>query len=160
MNEDPEQAGSIGSLRDFVVEGEESLPMGFQVRESRRKLKTGENAEGLLILKVEKNSAAAKAGCRPTNGRDTMCWRGSRSARRWYFLLRFWRLPVIDYTQVGESYDMIIGIDGSRVSNFVDFEERMRNIQPGELVYFSVVRNGRRIQIPVAVPAPSSSVSD
>ena len=56
---------------------------------------------------------------------------------------------MIDYTEVGESYDMIIGVDGSRVTNFADFEERMRNVQPGELVYFSVVRNGKRIQIPV-----------
>ena len=47
--------------------------------------------------------------------------------------------------QVGESYDLIIAVDGWRVTNFFDFEERMRNIQPGELVYLSVVRNGKRI---------------
>ena len=68
-------------------------------------------------------------------------------------------LPVIDYTQVGESYDMIIGVDGARVTNFLDFEERMRNIKPGEVVYLSVVRNGKRMQVPVPVPASQVSVT-
>ena len=89
MNDDPQLAGSVGSLRDFVVEGEETSPIGFDVRESRRRLKTGENAEGLLILRVEKNSAAAKAGLRPYQRAAAQCaGGGSQSAPRWYFLLR------------------------------------------------------------------------
>jgi hypothetical protein len=160
MNDDPQLAGSVGSLRDFVVEGEETSPIGFEVRESRRKLKTGENAEGLLILKVEKNSAAAKAGLRPYQRAAHNVLEGLAIGAAMVFPPAIIALPVIDYTEVGESYDMIIGVDGSRVTNFADFEERMRNVQPGELVYFSVVRNGKRIQIPVPVPALSSSASN
>ncbi len=42
-------------------------------------------------------------------------------------------IPAIDYMQVGESYDMIIGVDGSRVTNFLDFQDRMHDLQPGEI---------------------------
>jgi S1-C subfamily serine protease len=55
--------------------------------------------------------------------------------------------------QVGESYDMIIGVDGSRVTNFLDFQDRMRDLQPGEIVYLSVVRNGKRLQVTLPVTA-------
>jgi S1-C subfamily serine protease len=61
-------------------------------------------------------------------------------------------VPVFDQVHLGDSYDLIIGIDGSRVTNFLDFEDRLRNVQAGEIVYFSIVRNGERKQIPVSVP--------
>ena len=62
-------------------------------------------------------------------------------------------IPAIDYMQVGESYDLIIGVDGSRVTNFLDFQDRMRDLQPGEIVYLSVVRNGKRLQVTLPVTA-------
>jgi S1-C subfamily serine protease len=69
-------------------------------------------------------------------------------------------LPMIEYTEIGKSYDMIIGVDGSRVNNFFDFEERMRNVQPGELVYLNLVRNGKRLQVAVPVPPLTTSASN
>ena len=62
-------------------------------------------------------------------------------------------IPALDYMQVGESYDMIIGVDGSRVTNFLDFQDRMRDLQPGEIVYLSVLRDGKRVQVTMPVPA-------
>ena len=62
-------------------------------------------------------------------------------------------IPALDYMQVGESYDMIIGVDGSRVTNFLDFQDCMRDLQPGEVIYLSVVRNGKRLQVTMPVPA-------
>ena len=62
-------------------------------------------------------------------------------------------IPALDYMQVGESYDMIIGVDGSRVTNFLDFQDRRRDLQPGELIYLSVVRDGKRLQVTMPVPA-------
>jgi len=62
-------------------------------------------------------------------------------------------MPVLGSMQVGESYDMIIGVDGSRVTNFLDFQDCMRNLQPGEVIYLSVVRNGKRLQVTMPVSA-------
>ena len=68
-------------------------------------------------------------------------------------------LPALDYSEIGESYDMIIGIDGARVTNFLDFEDRMRDVRPGDLVYLSILRNGDRLQFSVRVPDDATALS-
>src|SRR5690348_10420589 len=132
-DQDP-QLANTGSLRDFVAEGDETSPIGVELRETTRKLKTGEEAEGLLVIKVERNSAASKAGLRPYRRTAHNMLMGAAIGAAMVFAPAILVLPIIDYTQVGESYDMIIGVDGTRVTNFIDFEERMRNLVPGELV--------------------------
>ncbi len=150
-------ASGIGSLRDFVSEGEESSPIGVQLREARRKLKGGEEADGLLVMKVVRDSPAAKAGLKPYRRIAQNMLTGATIAAAMVFPPAILILPVLDYTQVGESYDMIIGVDGARVTNFIDFEERMRDVEPGQLVYLSVVRNGKRLQLEVPLP-PNAQV--
>jgi S1-C subfamily serine protease len=160
MSEDQEISG-LGSMRDFMAEGEaEKSAIGIEMREARRKLKTGEESDGLLIVNVDRNSAAAKAGLKPYKRMGHNILTGAAIGAAMVFPPAILVLPVIDYTEVGESYDMIIGVDGTRVTSFIEFEERMRNIQPGELVYLNVVRNGKRLQIPVPVPTLSTSASN
>jgi hypothetical protein len=168
MNEDPNLSGSLGSAREFVEEGEgtspQTLPIGFEVRESSCRLKSGEQIDGLLILKVYKDSPAAKAGLQPYRNAKEHALQavaiGAGIAFPPAMLLTMVALPMIEYTEMGKSYDMIIGVDGSRVSNFFDFEERMRSVQPGELVYLNVVRNGKRMQIAIPIPVLSTSASN
>ena len=57
----PEQ---LRSLQQFDSEGELSTPFGMQLREARRTLKSGEEADGLLITAVAKGSPAAAVGLR------------------------------------------------------------------------------------------------
>jgi len=66
-------------------------------------------------------------------------------------------VAVLEGTHVGESYDMIIGVDGKRVTNYLDFEDEMRDARPGDVVYLSVVRNGKRIQTPVHLPIATTA---
>ena len=61
-------------------------------------------------------------------------------------------LPVLDYAAIGESYDLIIGIDGARVKNFLDYQDRTRDLLPGEMIYLSVIRDGKRVQLTMTVP--------
>jgi hypothetical protein len=159
MSDDPELDPGIGTLHDFVIEGDETSPIGFEVRESRRRLKSGEELNGLLILKVDKGSEAAKAGLRPYKAGAHHVLLALAIGAMIAFPPAVLAVPVIDYTEAGESYDMIIGVDGSRVSRFDDFQERMRDVQPGELVYFNMVRNGKRVQVAVPVPVLSTAAS-
>ncbi len=148
----PEQ---LRGLQQFDSEGELSTPFGMQLREARRTLKSGEEADGLLITAVAKGSPAAAAGLRAySHGiHDAITGVAIVGAMVPFGQFTILLLPVIDYMEVGESYDLIIGVDGSRVTNFLDFQDRMRDLQPGEVIYLSVVRNGKRLQVTMPVPA-------
>jgi len=152
---DPQQ---LNGLRDFMAEGAITSPIGVELQEARRKLSSGEEADGLLIVTVAKGSPAATAGLHGYQRTAHNVMTGAALAAAIIFPPAILAVPLIDYTQVGESYDMIIGIDGSRVSNFLDFQDRMHDLRPGEIVYLSVVHNGKREQIRVLVP-PSSTLT-
>jgi hypothetical protein len=161
---EPDLIDGLGNARDFVAEGEVSSPIGFEVRESSCRLKTGEETDGLLIEKVAKGSPAERAGLRSYRGGTQHALQalaiGAGMAFPPAMLLTMVALPMIEYTGAGKSYDMIIGVDGNRISNFIDFQDRLRNIQPGEIVYFNLVRNGKRIQVAVPIPALATSDSN
>ena len=147
----PEQ---LKALQDFDSEGELSTPFGMQLREAKRSLKTGEEADGLLITTVAKGSPAAAVGLRPyTHTVHDALAAAAMVGAVFSGGLSVVVIPALDYMQVGESYDMIIGVDGSRVTNFLDFQDRMRDLQPGEVVYLSVLRDGKRVQVTMPVPA-------
>ncbi len=147
----------IGSLQDFMSEGYITSPLGIEVREDRRKLKTGAEAQGLLIVDVFAGSPAARAGLRPYRRTMRDALEMAAVAGALFLPPAVLLVPVFDQVHLGESYDLIIGVDGSRVTNFLDFEDRLRDIQAGEIVYLSIIRNGERRQIPVQVPATLSS---
>lgn len=141
----------LHSLQEFISEGDESSPLGMDLREDQRKLNSGEIANGLLIVGVRSGSAAAKGGlhaCRHT-ARNVLT--GVAVAAMLFFPPAIVAVPLLAQANLGDSYDMIIGVDGTRVSNFLDFEDQMRDVQPGEIVYLSIVRNGDRVQVPVHV---------
>jgi S1-C subfamily serine protease len=147
----PEQ---LKTLQEFDSEGELTTPFGMELREAKRSLKTGEDADGLLITAVAKGSPAASVGLRPyTHNVHDALTAAAMVGAVFSSGLSVVLIPAIDYMQVGESYDMIIGVDGSRVTNFLDFQDRMRDLQPGELVYLSVLRDGKRVQVTMPVPA-------
>jgi hypothetical protein len=147
----PEQ---LRSIQQFDSEGELSTPFGMQLREAKRALNSGEEADGLLIISVTKDGPAAAVGLRPYNHtvHDTIAAAAMVGAL-FSGGLSVVVIPALDYMQVGESYDMIIGIDGSRVTNFLDFQDRMRDLQPGEVVYLSILRDGKRLQLTMPVTA-------
>ena len=94
---------------------------------------TEREIQGLLVIDVEAGSPGALAGLHPP----------VRSA-------------------VSTSYDMIIGIDSTRVRNFADLWKGLRMMQAGEFVYFNLLRSGHRMQLPMKVwsepPMPQSWV--
>jgi len=142
-------------LQQFDNDGELSTPFGMQLREAKRTLKSGEDADGLLITAVQNGSPAAAAGLHPYSHavHDALAGAAMVGAMVPGGQFAILLIPVLDIMQVGESYDMIIGVDGSRVTNFLDFQDRMRDLQPGEIIYLSVVRNGKRLQVTIPITA-------
>ena len=143
----------LHSLREFIDEENQPAPLGVELREDQRKLDSGEIANGLLVVSVQERSAAALAGLRPDKHTMRNVLQGAAFAAALFpptaplvFLV-----PVLNDVSLGETYDLIIGVDGTRVTNYLDFEDRMRDVRSGEIVYLSIVRNGQRVQVPVHV---------
>ena len=143
----------LHSLQEFINEGDQSSPLGVELREEQRKLNSGEIANGLLIVGVRSGSAAAKGGLRASRHTARNLLAGAAVAASLFFPPAVLVVPILDQVKFGDSYDMIIGVDGARVANYLDFEDRMRDVQPGEIVYLSIVRNGERVQVPLHVQA-------
>ena len=147
----------LHSLQEFISEGDESSPLGVELREDQRKLNSGEIANGLTIVGVRNGSAAAKGGLRAAQHTARTVVTAVAVAASLFFPPAVLAVPILDQVNLGDSYDMIIGVDGARVVNYLDFEDRMRDVQPGEVVYLSIVRNGDRVQVPVQVQSLSTA---
>jgi hypothetical protein len=127
--------------------------IGLSLTRDRRKLKSGEYTDGLLILGVQADSPAAKAGLQPPiEGKARTAAEVATLVAGIVFPPAMVGVALIRSSQSGESYDMIIGVDGDRITNIVDFENHLRIVQPGQVVYLSIVRDGFRRQVPVSIP--------
>jgi S1-C subfamily serine protease len=142
----------LRSLREFISEGDDRSQLGMELREDRRKLKTGPQVEGLLIVDIVNGSPAAAAGLHANKRTLHDVVEGGIAMGALVFPPAIVAVAGLEQIPFGESYDMIIGVDGVRVTNFLDFEDLMRDVQPGEIVYLSIVRDGNRVQVPVRLP--------
>jgi hypothetical protein len=155
----PEQIDpKLRSLQEFMDEDDQISPLGMELREDQRKLNSGEIATGLLVVAIQQHSAAAIAGLHAINHTPHDVIAGLAVAAALFFPPAVLAIPIAEQVSLGESYDLIIGVDGTRVTNYLDFEDRLRDIQPGEIVYLSIVRNGNRVQVPVHVQALPQSI--
>jgi PDZ domain len=127
--------------------------IGVSLSPDSRKLKSGEYIDGLLIVDVQAGSPAAKAGLQPLiEGKARTAAEIATLAVGVVFPPAMVGVAVISSTEFDQSYDMIIGVDGDRITNVLDFADHLCMVQPGEIVYLSIVRNGQRRQVPVFIP--------
>ncbi len=143
----------LRSLQEFIQEGDNTSSLGIEVQEAQRKTKSGKMADGLVIVGVIKGSPADLAGLRAYRRTTSDVIKVVAVVAALVFPPAVLVAALADQVNIGDTYDLIIGVDGTRVTNFLDFEDRIREVQPGEIVYLNIVRNGKRMQVPVNVPA-------
>jgi len=148
----PPAVPELHSLREFLDQMTETSPLGVELREDHTSLRSGETISGLAVISVAEGSPAARAGLHPYSGATHAVLEGATMAATLVFPPAIVALTIIDQTHVGESYDLIIGVDGTRVCDLLQFEDQTRGLRPGETVYLNIVRDGARLQIPVNLP--------
>ncbi len=143
----------LRSLQEFIQEGDNTSSLGIEVQEAERRTRSGKMADGLVIVGVIKGSPADLAGLRAYRRTTSDVIKVVAVGAALVFPPAVLVAALADQVSIGDTYDLIIGVDGTRVTNFLDFEDRIREVQPGEIVYLNIVRNGTRMQVPVNVPA-------
>jgi hypothetical protein len=147
----------LHSLQEFMSEGVNASPLGVELEEGARRTRNGREVDGLLVVALQPGSPAERAGVQAGHRAAHDVAEGVAVAASLVFPPAVLAVPVIETVQFGENYDLIIGIDGNRVSNFMDFQDRLRDAQPGETVYLNILRSGKRLQVPVQMPPPNPS---
>ncbi len=147
----------LHSLQEFMNEGVNTSPLGVELQEGARRTKSGREVDGLLVVALQPGSPAERAGVQAGHRQAHDVLEGAAVAASLVFPPAVLAVPVIETMQVGENYDLIIGVDGNRVSNFMDFQDQLRDAQPGETVYLNILRSGKRLQVPVEMPQQPSA---
>ena len=136
-------------LQEYLGESEEISLFGMDLRIEQRKAE--KQIQGLLVVDIAPGSPGAYAGLHPYRQptRDLLNGVGMLAAMAFPPAAAI--VPIVESVPLGEAYDLIIGVDGARVTNFLDFYYCMREVQPGELIYLNLLRNGHRVQVPIRV---------
>ena len=152
----PEPPGA----QEYMDANEQISVYGIEMRVDTRKAER--EVQGLLVIDIEPGSPGASAGLHPFRERTRDVMNGVGMLAAMAFPPAMVIVPIVESVPLHENYDMIIGVDGARVTNFADLWEHMRMVRPGEIVYLNVLRNGHRVQLPMqvtsAVPPPQSWV--
>ena len=152
----PEPQGA----QEYMDANEQISVYGIEMRVDTRKAER--EVQGLLVIDIEPRSPGAIAGLHPFRERTRDVLNGVGMLAAMAFPPALVIVPIVESVPLHESYDLIIGVDGTRVTNFADLWERMRMVRPGEIVYLNVLRDGHRVQVPMqvtsAVPPPQAWV--
>ena len=122
-----DQDESIGSAADYIqtlVRPVTISGIGASVRDGQAKLFDGHEVSGAEVIDVTPAGPAALAGIQPA----------ARAAKA--VLAAF----------IGKS-DVIFAADGERIRNTLDLADRVQSLAPGEWIYLTMARRGRRVQI-------------
>jgi S1-C subfamily serine protease len=99
-----------------------------------------ESAQGLVIQQVAKGGPAEKAGLR--GGRVVI-----QQFKHGPIVIA--QQPVLDFSQA----DRVVAFDGEELRTGVQFQDKLWSHKPGDTVTLTVVRAGRRIDVPVTLAA-------
>jgi S1-C subfamily serine protease len=144
---------NVRSLDEYMQGGTiEVSPLGLELRQDQRELKSDESAKGLLIVAVTKGSPAANAGLEAVQEAPRQVLAGIAVVGSMAFPPAIILLPLFASLPIGQDGDLIIAVDGSRVRNVIDFEGAIHDAQPGEIIYLTIIRDGSRLQVQVNIP--------
>ena len=127
--------------------------MGMEVRTGWHELKLGQRLSGVEILTVSPDGPSAAAGIRSRRAVVRTALTIALSAGALFFPPAILGALAVQQSGLGESHDLIIAVDGQRTRNLDDFMRAIGEAEPGEIVYLTVVSEGRRNQVRVELPA-------
>lgn len=131
-------------------------PVGALLQHNCTELTDRQLVCGRAVLEVRPGSAAVAAGIRPYSGLGHILLGAGVISAAMVFPPAIAGLAFVEETHIGESFDVIIGVDGHRIRHITDFQDAISGVRIGDVIYLTVVRSGKRLQIPAKIIWPTS----
>ncbi len=126
-------------------------PIGALLQHDCAELAPRQDVCGLAVLEVRPGSVAAAAGMRLYRGLVHTLLGATVVSAAMVFPPAIAALGLVEQSHVGESFDLIIGVDGQRIHTIHDFQGALAEVHVGDVIYVTVVRNGKRLQMPLRI---------
>src|SRR5579862_7663199 len=159
-------SAEIGSVRDYVSNsypGAHLVPahvplLGLSVIPAKTKMASGGEVLGLAVTKVDSTSPAEDAGIlgqrtNPGHIAEKIGAGVVLTGAALIFPPAAIGLVFINKMGSNQKYDLIVAVDSERTRSLFDLETSLRLAQPGQIVYLTVVRDGRPLQFRITVPS-------
>ena len=146
------QSQALGSVKDYVSgdpyavgENEDQVPaLRIEVANGESKLTGGPRVTGIKVISVDQGGPAAIAGLQSERMIARTALTAALVVGGMIFPPAMFVAMLAQQSDVGESHDLIIAVDGERTRNILDLQDALGRARDGEIVYLVVVRAGRR----------------
>jgi hypothetical protein len=146
------EPGQFADMDQFVSNDDVyESPIGALLQRNCARLAQGQLACGLAVLEIRPGSAAAIAGIRPYSGLVHTLLGAGIVGTAMVFPPAIAALGLVEESHVGETYDLILGVDGQRIRRISDFQDAISDTRFGDIIYVTVLRAGKRLQIPMRI---------
>jgi S1-C subfamily serine protease len=154
------QSQALGSVKDYVGgdsysvgENEDQVPaLGIEVTNGESKLTRGPSVIGIKVISVDPGGPAAIAGLQTERVIVRTALTAALAVGGLFVPPAMVAAILVSQSDVGESHDLIIAVDGERTRDIVDLQDALSRADDGEIVYLVVVRAGRRQCVAVRLP--------
>jgi len=153
-----EEIGDIRSLDEYVRGSPDSgsgmsdvTALGIGVMNGTAQLEGKGQVKGVRIRSVLPGTAAAIAGLRGEQVAVSSMLTAGFLVAGMVFPPAALGAVIVQDASIGQSYDLIIAIDGQRTHNVQKLRQALVSATSGELVYLVLIRAGRRHDVIVAL---------
>lgn len=146
----------VRPMRDYLRGGprethEQNLgALGIQVEDAIDRF-NGQDVWGAEVLNVRPASPGALAGLQSRRAAVSIILQTVTIAGMLAFPPAAVGYMLVTYNRIGDWHDLIIGVDGERVHDVSDLENALGQVTEGDVVYLSVLRAGKRLQVTVSL---------
>ena len=129
--------------------------LGIEVEDTIDRFE-GHDVFGVLVLNVRQSSPGALAGLRSRKAVVSMVLKTITLVGTLVFVPTRFIYDWVSETGAGDWHDLIIGVDGQRVQDLNHLETALGRAKEGDTVYLTILRSGKRLQVPVSLETPGS----
>jgi len=137
-------------LWDVPTKREDVDRLGIEVADTIDRFE-GHDVFGVEVLNVRLSSPGAHAGLRSRKAAVSMVLKTITLVGTLAFVPTRFIYDWVSETGAGDWHDLIIGVDGERVQSVSELENALGQVKEGDIVYLTLLRSGKRVQVPVSL---------